>query len=354
LNHRQVALPGSSGYAVTTLGGRSELGTGTQAWGSYQLAGASGGHVAAVVGLNNRLRLGSAWMLNTLFERRFGLNNAPTADPIRALPFMQVEENYWSAGFGAEYLPEQAPYRFGVRSEFRDGEERTSKLVTLTGAADLSKAFAVLTRQEFQASDDRQATGRINHQRIASLNGIAFRPVGSDALNLLAKVEVIDERNPLGGGVLTAQTGHEARRILTAEAIWSPGSRIEVGARYALRHTDATVTHADSVVQPLASSADYAGARLDVGLVPWLRVRGDGRLLHERMSGTVRWDAAPQLVVIPVRGIEVAGGYRLGDLRDPDFAVRGGQGWFITLGAAITEQSLRGIAGFWRERGMAQ
>jgi hypothetical protein len=306
------------------------------------------------MGLNNRLHLGNAWTLNTLFERRFGLNNAPTADPIRALPFMQVEENYWSAGFGAEYLPEQAPYRFSVRSEFRDGEERSSRLLTMAGSADLTKAFAVITRQEFQGSDDRQATGRLNHQRISSLSGLAFRPVGSDVFNVLAKIQVIDEQNPLGGGVLTAQTGHEARRILTAEAIWSPTSRFELGARYALRHTDATVTHTDSVVQPLASSADYAGARLDVGLVPWLRVRGDGRLLHERMSGTVRWDAAPQLVVIPVLGIEIAGGYRLGDLRDPDFAVRGGSGWFMTLGAAITEQSLRGIAGFWRERGMGQ
>ena len=354
LSHRQVELPGSSGYAVTSLGGRSELGMGTQAWGSYQMAGASGGHVAAVMGLNNRLRLGSAWTLNTLFERRFGLNNAPTADPIRALPFMQVEENYWSAGFGAEYLPEQAPYRFSLRSEFRDGEERSSRLLTMAGSADLTKAFAVITRQEFQGSDDRQATGRVNHQRISSLSGLAFRPVGSDAFNVLAKVQVIDEQNPLGGGVLTAQTGHEARRILTAEAIWSPSARFELGARYAFRNADATVTHADSIVQPLSSSADYVGSRVDIGLRAWLRVRGDARLLHERTSGTLRWDAAPQFVFVPVRGIEIANGYRFGDLRDPDFAVRGGQGWFITLGAAITEQSLRGIAGFWRERGMAQ
>ncbi|HEY7193212.1 MAG TPA: SdrD B-like domain-containing protein [Gemmatimonadales bacterium] len=350
VTHRQVELPGGSAYGVTSLGGRSDVGAGTQAWGSYQLAGANGGHVAAVVGLNNRLRVGTAWTLNTLFERRFGLNNAPTADPIRALPFLQSEENYWSAGFGAEYLPEQSPYRFSLRSEWRDGEERISKLLSMAGAADLTRSFAVLTRQEFQASDDRQSTGWISHQRIASLNGLAFRPVGSDALNLLAKVEVIDERNPLGGGVLTAQTGHEARRILTAEAIWSPNARIEFGARYAFRVADATVTHTDSVVQALASSADYVGSRLDVGVSPWARIRGDGRLLHERTSGTIRWDAAPQLVLLPVRGIEIASGYRIGDLHDPDFAVRGGAGWFMTIGATLTEQSVSSIAAFWRSR----
>jgi hypothetical protein len=359
LSHRQVEIPGGSGgrggYAVTSLGGRSELGMGTRAWGSYQMAGANGGQVAAVVGLNNRLQLGAAWTLNTLFERRFGLNDAPSVDPIRALPFTQVEENYWSAGFGAEYLPAQARSRWSLRTEIRDGAERSSRLLTLAGAADLTTSFAVITRQEFQGADDHLATGgggggRITHQRVSSLNGVAFRPVGSDALNFLAKVQVIDDRNPLGGGVLTGVAGHEARRIYMAEAIWSPSAWLELGGRYAFRNADATVTHADSVVQALSSSADYVGARLDVVLRSWLRARGDSRLLHERTSGTSRWDAAPQLVLVPVRGIEIANGYRFGDLRDPDFSVRGGKGWFMTIGATITEQSMSTIAGFWGSR----
>ena len=350
LSHRQVELPGGLDYGVTSVGGRSDIGAGTQAWGSYQIAGANGGQVAAVMGLNNRLRFGPAWTLSTLFERRFGLNDAPSADPVRALPFTQVEEDYWSAGLGAEYLPEQAPYRLSLRSEVREGAERSSRLLTLAGAADLTASFAVITRQEFQGMDDHVASGRVEHQRISSINGLAFRPVGSDALNFLAKVQVVDERNPLGGGVLAGETGHEARRIYMTEAIWSPSAWFEFGARYALRDADATVTHPDGIVQSLSSSADYVGSRLDVGLSAWLRVRGDARLLHERTTRTTQWDAAPQLVIVPVRGIEIANGYRWGNLRDPDFSVRGGEGWFMTIGATITEQSLSTIAGFWRSR----
>ena len=350
LSHRQVELPGGLNYGVTSLGGRSDIGMGTQAWGSYQIAGANGGQVAAVMGLNNRLRFGPSWTLSTLFERRFGLNDAPSVDPVRALPFTQAEEDYWSAGLGAEYLPEQAPYRLSFRSEVRDGAERSSRLLTLAGAADLSSAFAVITRQEFQGADDHLSTGRIEHQRISSINGLAFRPVGSDALNFLAKVQVVDERNPLGGGVLTGQAGHEARRIYMTEAIWSPSTWFEFGARYAFRDADATVTHTDSVVQSLKSSADYVGSRIDLGLRAWLRVRGDSRVLRERTTGTTQWDAAPQLVIAPVRGIEIANGYRWGNLKDPDFSVRGGAGWFMTVGAAITERSLSTIGGFWRLR----
>ena len=132
--------------------------------------------------------------------------------------------------------------------------------------------------------------------------------------------------------------------------IWSPAAWLEFGARYAFRDADATITHPDSVVQSLSSSADYVGSRLDVGLSAWLRLRGDGRLLRERTTRTTQWDAAPQLVIVPVRGIEIANGYRWGDLKDPDFSVRGGAGWFLTIGAAITEQSLASIGGFWRRR----
>ena len=350
LNHRHVLIPNGAGYSVTTIGGRSELGFGTEAWGSYEIAGAGAAHGAALVGLNNRLRLSTAWTVNAMFERRVGLSRAPAADPLRALPFLQVEEDYWSAALGSEWLPAGKPYRASLRGELRDGTERSSRLVTLAGEASLSPAFAVLTRQELIAQDDHLATGVSDHRRFSWLTGLAFRPVWSDELNFLAKVELIDANNPLGGGVLTMQTGHESRRILTAEAIWSPRSALELATRYAVRYTDATVTHTDGVVQPLGSSAEYAGASLDIRMAPWVGLRGEGRLLHEGTSASTRWDAAPQLVLIPMRGIEVAGGYRAGDLRDPDFAVRGGPGWFVTLGAAITEQSIHNVAGYWRER----
>ncbi len=350
LNHRQVLIPNGDGYSVTTIGGRSELWLGGEAWGSYEIAGAGAAHGAALVGLSNRLRLSPAWTLNAMFERRVGLSRAPAADPLRALPFLQAEEDYWSAALGSEWLPVGAPYRASLRGELRDGAERSSRLVTLAGEASLSPAFAVLTRQEAIAEDDRQPTGMIAHRRFSSLTGLAFRPVGSDALNFLGKVEVIDATNPLGGGVLTMQTGHESRRILTAEAIWAPQTAVELATRYAVRYTDATVTHTDGVVQPLSSSAEYAGASLDIRMSPWWGLRGEGRLLHEGTSATTRWDAAPQLVLMPLRGVEVAVGYRAGDLHDPDFAVRGGSGWFMTLGAAVTEQSIHSLAAYWRDR----
>ena len=43
-------------------------------------------------------------------------------------------------------------------------------------------------------------------------------------------------------------------------------------------------------------------------------------------------------------------GLRLGDLRDPDFASNGGQGWFVTFQARLTESVLNPIVDYWRNR----
>ncbi len=52
----------------------------------------------------------------------------------------------------------------------------------------------------------------------------------------------------------------------------------------------------------------------------------------------------------PTPQLEIASGYRVGDLRDPDFAVNGGHGFFVTLGARLTERFVDNVADFWRDR----
>src|SRR5256885_11976808 len=51
------------------------------------------------------LQLSSDLTVNVLFERRVGVGRASIADPVRALPFLQTEGDYWSAGAGLELLP---------------------------------------------------------------------------------------------------------------------------------------------------------------------------------------------------------------------------------------------------------
>ena len=77
-----------------------------------------------------------------------------------------------------------------------------------------------------------------------------------------------------------------------------------------------------------------------------LEARG---LMSELAPGAI-WDVSPSLVGRPLQEIEVELGYRFGDLQDPDFAVRSGEGAFLTIGARLTEELIDTAADFWRER----
>jgi hypothetical protein len=117
-----------------------------------------------------------------------------------------------------------------------------------------------------------------------------------------------------------------------------------------VRRAQADAVYPDGTPQSLTAWADYAGGRMDITLARWLSVRGDARMLVQRSSGVTTWDASPTLALRPVNGLEVATGYRFGDLTDPDFSVRGGHGAFVTLSATLTEKVFPTAAAFWRGR----
>ena len=117
-----------------------------------------------------------------------------------------------------------------------------------------------------------------------------------------------------------------------------------------MRRTQADRVYADGTPQTLTAWADYIGGRMTLDMTPWLSVRSDGRLLVERTTGSTAWDGSPALVARPVNGLEIAAGYRFGNLDDPDFSVRGGHGLFVTLSAALTEKIFHSAADFWRPR----
>ncbi len=350
VRHRRVFVDADTSYSITNFGVRSDVGFGTEVWSSYQLVGgADGVHNAAVIGLNNRVRLGQSWTINSLLERRVGVGQAPIENPVRALPFVQQEEDYLAASLGAEFLPPDAPYRLALRGEFRDGDFRSTRLFTVAGDVALSRSFALLSRQQLVETEEKASSLSGVSSRRSSLWGVAFRPVDSDAVNVLAKFEWLNEKNPRFGGVFS-RDGEETRMIGLAELIWAPQPGFEFGARYATRFTDSELPVDEEEVQALQSRADYLGGRMRFDLFSRVAVGLGGRLLLEHSTSEARWDAAPFLVVYPIDALQIEMGYRFGDLLDPDFSVSGGHGFFITIGARVTRRTVESIGDFWRER----
>jgi len=348
--HRQAFLPNDSGsYGITNVGLRTQLGEGTQAWGQYQLAGVNGAYNAAVVGLNSRMHLGSAWTVSGMFERRVGLGRAALEDPVRALPFVQAEDDYWSFGAGAELLPLSKPYRASARAELREGQLRSTRLLSAAGSLSFSEGLALLSRQEFVQDRTELSIGLRESRRLWSLWGLAFRPTRSDRWNLLGKVEWLDTYNPQASGVLTSE-GDENRLIVAGEAVYEATARLELAGRYAVRRATATLRDDTGFDEEVVSFAHFMGWRAQLDWRYGVGVRADMRSLLEQSTGTLRYDVAPQLVFGPIPGLELAAGYRFGTLRDPDFAVSGGPGFFLTIGAQVTERTLESAADYWFSR----
>ncbi len=327
------------------------MASGARAWGSYQLSGGiSGPSNAAVLGLSHRLYLGSSWTLNALVERRQGVQQAPLGDNVLAMPFSGPEEDYWSTGLGVEHLPTDSPYRLSAKGEMRDGSNHSNRFLTVAGDFSLNASLAFLSRQELFWTELLQGDEKKESRRIWSLWGMAFRPSDSDGLNALVKVEWREDKDPGGAGVLSTP-GQDRRLIATGEVIWAPSAKWELSGRYSMRRAENTAS-SGVATQDLSvrTTTDYGGAKAEVNLFPWLGFRTDLRLLNERTTGTVEWDVAPSILLNLMQGIELQGGYRFGGLQDPDFAVRSGEGWFLTFGTRITEGTLSNVAGFWRSR----
>lgn len=357
LEASHLAVTGADGqsYTVTSTRLRADALLGAQAWGGIDRSVTGHASHAAVLGIDRRFRLTRGWSLQSSFERRFGLEKAPLADPVRALPFAQPEPDRWAAATTLAYAAGPDGARLNVKGEVAGGEAREGYRLDLAGEVPLGADGAVLTRHNWSTSTRHAfgapgalpATGTLLDQR--SLVGFAFRPTRSETLNMIAKVEWHRARNPLDVGAF-ADSSDRRRFIGATDAIWSPRSDVELAARYALRYNGWSRSPGAPGGTPVAH---YVGMHVERRVASRatgsrLGVRLDGRYLYEQSSGVHRWSSAPSALVRLTDQLQLEAGYRLGELRDADFGGSGGA--FASLGLRFTEDAMRSAASFWRDR----
>jgi hypothetical protein len=357
LSTTRDTTPGQPGsYSTTSVDLRAQTLFGGEAWGGLERAGAARTSHAAVLGWNQHLAVGGGWQLSTLYERRVGLNRAALADPVRALPFARSEGDRWSMGAGLEWLPTSDRSRLALRGEARNGEGRRGQRLTFSGDAPLGAGAALITLHDWsQYSVTTPGLAAQLSRQDRSLVGLAVRPVASNAVDVLAKLEWRRTLNPLSGAAgassVLGTTGEDRRLLGAADAIWAATGLTEVAARYAVRWT-ANDQLLSSTGTALGTRAQYLGARVEQGLTRdgVARLRIDGRMLLEQTSAAAPWSVAPSVALRVGPRLELEGGYRMGALRDRDFAANGGSGAFATIGVRFTESLITSPAAFWRDR----
>jgi uncharacterized repeat protein (TIGR01451 family) len=343
----------SVAYGVTSAQLRAEGVLGGSVWTGFEESTAGlndevrAAH-SALFGWNQRLPLGTAWQLTSMFEKRIGLSRAQLVDPARALPFAQVEEDRWSAAAGMAWMPGGDAARFAFNGEMQHGQLTSGSRLQLTGDAAINSGLAVIMLNDWSGRTDATRIDNTGESRSdRSLLGLALRPVSTDRFNILAKLEWRRTTNPIGDALLSS-TGRDLRLIGSTDAVWTMTRNTELTMRYALRNS--TTDIAGDTGQRVHLTDHFGGARLEQRLMGSFRARGDVRVLMETASGTSVWNAAPSLLYDFQGRVLLEGGYRFGALRDPDFAAVGGAGAFATVGIRLTEHAFTSPAAFWRER----
>jgi hypothetical protein len=262
---------------------------------------------------------------------------------------VQAERDRWSAGAAVEWMPGDTAARLRLNGEIHGGGESRGSRVDVAAERQLGAGVALLTRHDWWQDTRLTGQGEVFARRDRSMLGLALRPVESNALNLLGKVEYRRDENPLASGLTAGAVSGERRLIASTDAVWSVRAGQELAVRYALRWSQRT----DSATLgdlPLSASSHFFGVRAEQTLRGGLRARLDGRLMVDPQGGARPWNLAPALVAALGDRVEVEAGYRFGNLSDPDFAREGGRGFYALIGVRFTESLLNRAGDFWRNR----
>ncbi|HYD54817.1 MAG TPA: hypothetical protein VEA99_19440, partial [Gemmatimonadaceae bacterium] len=136
LKHEWVSPVEQPAYQLTGVRLRSSAPFG-RVWGGLDRADAARTSNSAILGIEQRVRFAKVWSLESAFERRMGLGAAAINDPLRALPFAGPEPDYWTAAFGASFLPGEDRPHATVRVEHRDARDETTTRMSVAGDAPL-------------------------------------------------------------------------------------------------------------------------------------------------------------------------------------------------------------------------
>src|SRR5262249_718038 len=133
--------------------------------------------------------------------------------------------DFTSLGVGFEYLP--ARVKLTTRYELRLGDVEDQHVLTAAGATRLTDALSLFTRERLYLVNPAAADARLDGD---GLLGLAYRPLASDRLNFLFKLQGTKGDGIRGGGSPLARS-----YLGVFEANVEPVSRLHLLGRLALR-----------------------------------------------------------------------------------------------------------------------
>ncbi|HXI03102.1 MAG TPA: hypothetical protein VNI57_07985, partial [Candidatus Saccharimonadales bacterium] len=270
----------------------------------------SGSRGYATLGVKTRFPLTDAWTADLRAER---------AETVTG----QSGSDFTALTAAAEYL--QGRSKFSSRVESRFGRNEDRHLLTTAGAIKLGPDYVLFARNRLDLSQPNPGGSTLD---VDGLLGVAFRPLGEDKWNWLARLEATRGQSLPGGGTSLATAPSARGTMGVFEGNYQPAKRWHLLGRYAGRYaTDAF----DSIAQRSYTEVWETRSLFDVGRRVTAGVAA--RLLRQPSTGTAMTGYGVESGLLVARDLWFVAGYNVtgfSDERFPD-GNRRSQGPFVSL-----------------------
>ena len=302
---------------ATTFGISSKASENLFAYGKYQIGGiVAGQRNQALIGLKNRWRIRESLAVNVAFERSKIIDNISGAGDYDAL------------SFSTEYLP-RAPIKGSAKYEIRKDFSTTKQNAEVSMDLKIYDGLSIIGKHSFYLDKRKLLQQKLNLIKNHSTVGLAFRPVNSNKLNGLAKIDIKQEDNNIIEPALDSLV-----IIGSAEGVYQPLLPIQIMGKYALKRAQETSLSITST-----TLTDIYIGRLTYQFAHRWDVAGEYRMLHQHQTNDYEHAYAAEIGVWPMNNIRIALGYNFRGSVEPDFpdSEYWAQGPFFRIETKFTE-----------------
>lgn len=285
------------GGSLSSFGVTSTPLDGTTLYGKYEIGNAIGQYRNMLsIGLKNQLKLGWDLAANFGCERAKSLEQRLGETPT---------DDHTAVSAGLEYLP-TTPVKATAKAEYGDNNLAKKYNYFLGFDFRLNNDLSLIAKNLLSFDNAKKSDGYQN--RYHGILGFAYRPVETNWLNLIGKVEMKSDNNHY----LTPFVDTRAS-ILSAHAFVEPVERVELGLKYAYKYG---VDKSDNF--SFASHTQFYLANLRYNLSRKFDVGGEFRLLHQTEAGDYLFGYHAEVGYIMIDNFRIGAGYNFKGFGEKD------------------------------------
>jgi hypothetical protein len=304
---------------LTTVGVNTKVNDETSVYGRYELGGSiAGPRNAATIGLKNMWKITKQLTANILYEKtkNLGKNLVEARTP-----------DHDAASLSFEYFP-SFPLRATVKGEYFKDISTMRRGVDFGLAYAVLDGFSLLGKGTYFLEDALQQSGSLKQSDY--IVGFAYRPVHTNWLNVIGKVEFKSQ----GNSCVSPDIDQRAT-IGSMHLYVEPAEAFEIGIKYALKSSHEVYDQMSATVL-----SQFLMFRPQYDLTSFWNVAGECRVLYQHVGPNLKMGYSIETGFVIIKNTMLSAGYNFQAYRERDLVenVYSTQGPYVTVRMKFTEE----------------